>query len=959
MSFIDNLQIKSKLIFSFSIIILLSGIGMLNAVDSLDKLNSKINFAIDNDMTVVVINQKIRRAAYQIRLYEMELNDTKSYDDQMSKVYMVRSAQDEISKEFDTISKLNLQHDTIKLVDSFKFEIFKFNELVNQVIKDIENHSDIDITKPSSEQINNSFEKILIASGYITTEQDNKFKQARDDTDDIFYEQIKISLVLILFIVLLAIFLAWANTISSGGRIINLIKTTHRISSGDLETKNTTLGNDEIGQLAEAIDSMQATLRQGNANIEQQNWLKTGIANINEVSLGQDNIQTLSTVIINEIATYISAGVATLYVTEQIENECFLSLMSSYAYSNHDDNPTQYKQGEGLVGQVALSRKPILLKNATEHYLKVASGINTSTPTNIFILPILYQNAIQGVLEIGTVAELSPTEIEYLTQATEVIAKAMEITLAQDKMRRQQIALTQANEKLTELDQMKTNFLSTVSHELRTPLTSVIGFARIMQKKFDSVLYPALVDNEDKKVMKAIRQVMDNTGIIVEEGERLTSLINNVLDLAKMEAGRVDWNIINLNIEEIIDRGIASTSSLFAVKPVLMVKKIPKNLPLCLGDHDRLIQVVINLISNAIKFTDEGSVTLTAELEADELIVSVIDSGTGIKAEDQALVFEKFKQVGDTMTDKPQGTGLGLPICKEIIEHLGGRIWVESKIGIGSTFSFSLPLSNKLQKPSNSFISGEQRYKNILLTNEGEEVSYIWQTDSAQLEQAIKNSLETANLQQEPEPSLPDILVIDDNLNIRQFLHQELSAANYIVREASSGAEGLAMIETKKPDLIILDVKMPHLNGFEVAVRLHTNPTTLHIPVILHTITEDQALGEQLGIDCYLNKPVQDSVLLDAVSHLLKVHASRKKILLFIADTDKRQRWINLLSQCGFEVMASANIKEGVESARAFDPQLVIAEIQLEHDFKIINQLRGDLGLDKVLFTLLSESTHI
>ena len=957
MSFIDNLQIKSKLIFSFSIIILLSGIGMLNAVDSLDMLNSKINFAIDNDMTVVVINQKIRRAAYQIRLYEMELNDTKSYDDQMSKVYMVRSAQDEISKEFDTISKLNLQHDTIKLVDSFKFEIFKFNELVNQVIKDIENHSDIDITKPSSEQINNSFEKILIASGYITTEQDNKFKQARDDTDDIFYEQIKISLVLILFIVLLAIFLAWAITKSSGGRIINLIKTTHRISSGDLETKNTTLGNDEIGQLAEAIDSMQATLRQGNANIEQQNWLKTGIANINEVSLGQDNIQTLSTVIINEIATYISAGVATLYVTEQIENECFLSLMSSYAYSNHDDNPTQYKQGEGLVGQVALSRKPILLKNATEHYLKVASGINTSTPTNIFILPILYQNAIQGVLEIGTVAELTPTEIEYLTQVTDVIAKAMEITLAQDKMRRQQIALTQANEKLTELDQMKTNFLSTVSHELRTPLTSVIGFARIMQKKFDSVLYPALVDNEDKKVMKAIRQVMDNTGIIVEEGERLTSLINNVLDLAKMEAGRVDWNIVDLNIEEIIDRGIASTSSLFAVKPVLMVKKISENLPLCLGDHDRLIQVVINLISNAIKFTDEGSVTLTAVLGADELIVSVIDSGTGIKAEDQALVFEKFKQVGDTMTDKPQGTGLGLPICKEIIEHLGGRIWVESKIGIGSTFSFSLPLSNKLQKPSNSFISGEQRYKNILLTNEGEEVSYIWQTDSAQLEQAIKNSLETANLQQEP--SLPDILVIDDNLNIRQFLHQELSAANYIVREASSGAEGLAMIETKKPDLIILDVKMPHLNGFEVAVRLHTNPTTLHIPVILHTITEDQALGEQLGIDCYLNKPVQDSVLLDAVSHLLKVHASRKKILLFIADTDKRQRWINLLSQCGFEVMASANIKEGVESARAFDPQLVIAEIQLEHDFKIINQLRGDLGLDKVLFTLLSESTHI
>jgi signal transduction histidine kinase len=158
--------------------------------------------------------------------------------------------------------------------------------------------------------------------------------------------------------------------------------------------------------------------------------------------------------------------------------------------------------------------------------------------------------------------------LEYLEQATELVATAFEIAIAQDKMKRQQEALQPANEKLTELDQMKTNFLSTVSHELRTPLTSVIGFARIMQKKFDSLLYPALAENEDKKVQKAIRQVMDNTAIIVEEAQRLTTLINDVLALAKMEAARVDWNVTELYIEDIIDRGIVTTFSLFTHKSV-------------------------------------------------------------------------------------------------------------------------------------------------------------------------------------------------------------------------------------------------------------------------------------------------------------------------------------------------------------------------------------------------------
>ena len=177
----------------------------------------------------------------------------------------------------------------------------------------------------------------------------------------------------------------------------------------------------------------------------------------------------------------------------------------------------------------------------------------------------------------------------------------------------------------------------------------------------------------------------------MSEGERLTKLIDDVLDLAKIEAGKLEWHMEPVNVEDIIERATAATSSLFEQKGLRLVKDVAPGLPSVTGDRDRLIQVVINLISNAVKFTDSGSITCRAEQRDGALVVSVIDTGMGIAPADQPKVFERFKQVGDTLTDKPKGTGLGLPICREIVEHHGGRIWVESEIGKGSTFAFSLP----------------------------------------------------------------------------------------------------------------------------------------------------------------------------------------------------------------------------------------------------------------------------
>lgn len=250
-----------------------------------------------------------------------------------------------------------------------------------------------------------------------------------------------------------------------------------------------------------------------------------------------------------------------------------------------------------------------------------------------------------------------------------------------------------------EIERMKDDFLSTVSHELRTPLTSVLGFTRVIRRKLDDVIFPQLACG-DAKIARTIQQVRDNIGIIISEGERLTCLINDVLDLSKMEAGKIAWRMEPSSIAEILEQAATASSALFDAKGLKLVKNIDPGLPLVQCDRDKIVQVVINLLSNSVKFTDSGLVTLSARraeqampsgIANDTVIISVADTGIGIAEQYIKDVFEKFRQVGDTLTDRPKGTGLGLPICKQIVEHHGGSITAESTPGSGSVFSFTLP----------------------------------------------------------------------------------------------------------------------------------------------------------------------------------------------------------------------------------------------------------------------------
>lgn len=482
-----------------------------------------------------------------------------------------------------------------------------------------------------------------------------------------------------------------------------------------------------------------------------------------------------------------------------------------------------------------------------------------------------------------------------------------------------------------QVDRMKTDFISTVSHELRTPLTSVLGFAKIIRKRLDEVVFPA-VQSDTKKVNRAVRQVENNINIIVSEGERLTALINDVLDIAKMEAGKVEWNMQPLTVTEIVERALAATSALFEQKELAMIKDIEPNLPQFVGDKDRLIQVVINLISNAVKFTDEGSVTCRVQRVNSHLQISIIDTGLGISKSDQPKVFERFRQVGDTLTDKPQGTGLGLPICRQIVEHHGGQIWVESELGKGSTFAFTLPLTPEMSNGDGPSITPDEE--------QGINIDTLVRELEAQGVTSLPAALKGAK----------KILVVDDEPNIRELLRQELEVKGYEVHEARDGLEAIAQAKKIRPDLITLDVMMPRIDGFDVAAVLKSDLQTAKIPIIILSIVQDQARGYRIGIDRYLKKPIDADALINEVESLLSQKSSQKRVMVVDERSSPLDTLSDILKHQGYNVTAVSDNERLLEKAKSIKPDMIIFNaLRSEPEQDIVKAIRFEKGLENVL----------
>jgi CheY-like chemotaxis protein len=389
---------------------------------------------------------------------------------------------------------------------------------------------------------------------------------------------------------------------------------------------------------------------------------------------------------------------------------------------------------------------------------------------------------------------------------------------------------------------------------------------------------------------------------------------------------------VPISVAQIIEQATAATSALFEAKKLKLVKEIEEDLPEIRGDHDRLVQVLINLISNGIKFTEKGSVTCKVRRTDNTITISIIDSGIGIAETDQPQVFEQFRQIGNTLTEKPKGTGLGLPICKQIVEHQGGTIWVESELGKGSNFSFTLPISAETTVEFNKI----------------------------DLDRAVRQ-LKAPVLAVPPSPTeqTKTILIVDDEAPIRQLLREQLEAEGYIVREAKDGMDALTKVRKKIPDLIILDLIMPQISGLDVAAILKNHPETREIPIIILSIVGAEERGYCLGADKYLAKPIDTEALLKEIEVLISQGTSTKKVLVVDENVSAVKALADVLQAKGYSVVEALSSDEVLSKAKSVKPDMIIAKsLVLEHP-DLVKAWRFEKELENVFFILLNEDKSV
>lgn len=597
---------------------------------------------------------------------------------------------------------------------------------------------------------------------------------------------------------------------------------------------------------------------------------------------------------------------------------------------------TRVRRGEGIVGDLWQRREAQFVNDAAHDPRAVTiAGTERRPDDRTMVAPLLAGERVTGMMAVWRSGgdAFGEQDLAFLQdlarQASIAIENARlysEAQTARAVAESAQAAAEEARAVAEAANESKSAFLANVSHELRTPLTSVMGFAHIVQRRLNERIFPHL-PHDDARVQRTMAQIEQNLDIVLSEGERLTALINNVLDLEKIEAGRMEWRMEEVSLADIMQRATQATSAIVEQAGLALVEEIDPDVPPVIGDRDRLVQVMINLISNAMKFTPQGSITCRLQMRDGEAQVSVQDTGVGIAPQDLDAVFEKFRQVGDTLTDKPTGTGLGLPICKEIVEHHGGRIWAESRVGEGSTFTFTLPLIG----------AGSPQGVRRLGMND--------------LLQQLKERL--AKLDAASNRRSRRVLVADDDAHVRELLRQELVAEGYEVHEAADGREALDLVRSVQPDLVVLDVMMPELSGFDVAAVIRNSPETMGLPIVIVSVLEDKQRGYRLGVDRYLTKPIDTGVLLDEVQALLAQGASHRRVLVIDEDAGAVQTLAQALKAQGYQVTAVTDGVAGIEAASAAQPDMIIVDALLSEKLDIVQTIRFEKGLENVLFLLV------
>ncbi|MBC7225968.1 MAG: GAF domain-containing protein [Thermoflexales bacterium] len=472
---------------------------------------------------------------------------------------------------------------------------------------------------------------------------------------------------------------------------------------------------------------------------------------------------------------------------------------------------------------------------------------------------------------------------------------AANLSVAWENARLYQEAVETA-ERLKEVDRLKSQFLANMSHELRTPLNSIIGFSRVILKGIDGP-----ITEQQRQDLEAI----------FNSGQHLLGLINDILDISKIEAGKMELAFEPTDLQEII-RGVMSTAvALVKDKPIELQQSVPADLPTITADSRRVRQVLLNLVSNAAKFTDQGFIRVEARVDGDYVVISVSDSGIGIPPEKLPNIFEAFTQVDASPSRKYGGTGLGLTISKSFIELHGGKIWVESELGKGSTFTFTLPIQGPPAKAE------------------------------AKPEEVPPPAEATS-----PAPEQPGrvVLCVDDDEGVITLFRRYLDKQGYRVVGLSDPFRVVEEARRIRPFAITLDVMMPGKDGWQVIQELKADPETRDIPVIMCTIVAEKGRGLSLGAADYLVKPILEQDLLAALDRLDR-EEGRHRVLVVDDQPDDRNLLRRMIeTQEGYEVMEAASGQEAILLVHQRRPHIIILDLLMpEMDgFAVLEALKAD-----------------
>jgi len=771
------------------------------------------------------------------------------------------------------------------------------------------------------------------------------------------------------------------------------------VTRGDLSRSIQVEARGEVSYLKDNINEMIRNLKETTQKNAQQDWLKTNLARFTRLLQGQRDLQAVTSLILSELAPLVSAHHGVFYMMDSKEPDGRLRMLASYGYRSSRKLPTSFLPGEGLVGQCALEKQRIWLTDVPRDYIAVSSGLGSAPPTNIVVLPILFEQQVKAVIEIASLGRFTETHLSFLDQLMESIGvvlntieansrteslltqsqslaqelqqtnqelaeKARLLSVQNNEVERKNREVEQAKlaleEKATQLalsSKYKSEFLANMSHELRTPLNSLL------------ILAQQLGDNPDGNLSG--RQV-EFAKTIHGSGSDLLTLINDILDLSKIESGTVTLEVSEYRFQNLRNYVERTFRHMAEAKQLDFHVDLTDDLPPAIvTDTTRIQQVLKNLLANAFKFTARGQVSLRIEratsgwtvdhptLSTAEQVFAfaVTDTGVGIASDKLQLIFEAFQQADGSTARKYGGTGLGLSISRELARLLGGEIKVESVLGAGSSFTLFLPQNR----------TSSLGYDNVMVRTMSETVSFTESDDTTQRIRGVPPSIgaesdqvqiRSGKISEEYEIPLddrsliasgdPSILIVEDDTGFARIVLEYARERNFKGVVTAHGDSALSLARDYMPTAILLDIDLPDIDGFTVLDRLKRDPATRHIPVHVMSSLMERERALRQGAISYLNKPITRERLREELVRIQKFMVAGKRSLLVVED-EKMQRdaIIELIGDKDIRIVAAENGTEAIAALQAerFDCMVLDLTLPDMSGFDLLEQISKDSAL--------------